>query len=179
MVDPRKRRVFFSFHYDRDAWRTQQVRNIGVVEGAKPLSSNDWEQVKRGGKRAVEQWIEEQLNGTSCTVVLIGRDTAERAFVLYEIRRSWALGKGLVGIHIYGLQDRHGMTSCFQGSNPFEKIVVSNGSRRTTLDRLVKAYNPAPWWNRSEFHYDSIRQNIAQWVEEGINTRATSKEWTV
>lgn len=43
------RKVFYSFHYDNDCWRTQQVRNIGMIEGNKPLTANDWEEVKKGG----------------------------------------------------------------------------------------------------------------------------------
>lgn len=42
------RNVFFSFHYKPDNWRTSQVRNIGVVEGSKALSDNNWETVTKG-----------------------------------------------------------------------------------------------------------------------------------
>ena len=38
-----KRQVFYSFHFKNDSWRAGQVRNIGVVEGNMPVSSNDWE----------------------------------------------------------------------------------------------------------------------------------------
>lgn len=44
-----KRQVFYSFHFKNDSWRAGQVRNIGVVEGNMPVSSNDWEEVKRKG----------------------------------------------------------------------------------------------------------------------------------
>ena len=37
-----RRRVFFSFHYDCDNWRTPQVRNIGAIHGSKPVSANAW-----------------------------------------------------------------------------------------------------------------------------------------
>ena len=40
------RRVFYSFHFDGDYWRTQQVRNIGALEHDSPVSKNDWEEVK-------------------------------------------------------------------------------------------------------------------------------------
>lgn len=36
-----KRQVFYSFHFKNDSWRAGQVRNIGVVEGNTPVSSND------------------------------------------------------------------------------------------------------------------------------------------
>jgi hypothetical protein len=41
------RQVFFSFHYNADAWRTAQIRNIGVVEGERIIFDNDWEEVKK------------------------------------------------------------------------------------------------------------------------------------
>ena len=52
-----KRQVFFSFHYGNDSWRAGQVRNIGVLEGNSPVSSNDWEEVKRKGDVAIKEWI--------------------------------------------------------------------------------------------------------------------------
>jgi len=38
-----KHRVFFSFHYAKDSWRAGQVRNMGVLEGTPPVSTNEWE----------------------------------------------------------------------------------------------------------------------------------------
>lgn len=56
-----KRQVFFSFHYQPDSWRASHVRNIGALDGNAPVSDNDWEQVKRGGDRAIERWIAAQM----------------------------------------------------------------------------------------------------------------------
>jgi len=56
-----KRPAFFSFHFDNDIWRANQVRNIGVVDGNQPVSGNDWEAIKRKGDRAIANWIEDQL----------------------------------------------------------------------------------------------------------------------
>ncbi len=41
------RNVFFSFHFANDFWRTQQVRNIGALEGQKLYTANEWEEVKK------------------------------------------------------------------------------------------------------------------------------------
>ena len=67
-----KRPAFFSFHYDNDAWRASQVRNIGVVDGNVPVSDNDWETVKRGGDKAIARWIDKQLKYKQVVIVLIG-----------------------------------------------------------------------------------------------------------
>ena len=74
-----KRQIFYSFHYANDSWRASQVRNIGVVDGSNPASDNDWEEVKRGGDDAIRKWISGQMKYRSCTVVLVGSHTANRA----------------------------------------------------------------------------------------------------
>ena len=53
------RRVFYSFHYKPDNWRASQVRNMGVIEGNRPASDNEWEKVTSGGDKAIEKWIAE------------------------------------------------------------------------------------------------------------------------
>ena len=54
-------RAFYSFHFDYDHWRAGQVRNMGVVEGNSPISSNAWEAVKKKGDAAVKDWIAENM----------------------------------------------------------------------------------------------------------------------
>lgn len=39
-----KRQIFYSFHYDNDVTRVQQIRNIGALEDNTPVSHNDWDQ---------------------------------------------------------------------------------------------------------------------------------------
>ena len=41
-----KRQIFYSFHYDNDVFRVQQIRNMGALDGNEPVSKNDWETVK-------------------------------------------------------------------------------------------------------------------------------------
>ena len=77
-VEKTKRRVFYSFHYIPDNWRASQVRNIGTVEGNKPASDNDWESITKKGDAAIKEWIDGQLSGRSCCVVLVGEKTANR-----------------------------------------------------------------------------------------------------
>ena len=73
------RHDFFSFHYQRDIMRVSQVRNSWVTKNngttAGFWDAANWESVKRGGDAAIKRWIEEQLDGTSVTVVLIGAET--------------------------------------------------------------------------------------------------------
>lgn len=159
-----KRSVFYSFHYKPDNWRVSQIRNIGIVEKNSLLSTNDWEQVKRQGDKAIKNWIDTQLQGRSCTIVLIGEKTAERKWVKYEIEKSWNLGKGVLGIYIHKLQDFNGNQSK-QGKNPFEDLTVE----RKKLSSIVKAYN-LPYIT-STYVYSHIQENISNWVEEAITIR--------
>src|SRR3546814_5904094 len=92
------RRVFFSFHFANDFWRTQQVRNIGALEGQSLCTANAWEEVKRKGKASIEKWIDDNMYGKSCVVVLVGSETANRPWVIREIVKGWDAGKGVVGI---------------------------------------------------------------------------------
>jgi len=83
------RKVFYSFHYIPDCARAAQIRNMGIVEGNPPASDNDWESVKKGGDAAIQRWIDGQLDGKSCAVVLIGAATAGRKWINYEITSAW------------------------------------------------------------------------------------------
>lgn len=50
-----KRQVFYSFHYYNDVFRVQQIRNIGTLDENKPVSANDWEEVKQGGDESIKK----------------------------------------------------------------------------------------------------------------------------
>ena len=45
------RRVFFSFHYEKDGWRASQVRNSSITKPdlgtAGYIDASDWEEVKK------------------------------------------------------------------------------------------------------------------------------------
>lgn len=158
------RRVFYSFHYKPDNWRAAQVREMGTIEGNKPASDNDWETVKGDGDAAIKRWISDQMHGRSCTVVLVGTNTANRKWINYEIVESWKQGMGVVGIRINGLKNKQGNTSS-KGSNPFDYIKC--GKRR--LSSIVKCYNPSG--RNSKERYDQISKYLAKAVEEAINIR--------
>ncbi len=116
------RRVYFAFHYQRDIWRVNQVRNSNIVEGfdeAGFIDSSLWEEAKKKGDKAIKKLIDDGLEGTTVTVVLIGAKTSEREYVDYEIDQSWERGNGLIGIYIHQLEGQDGKTD-FKGKNPFE-----------------------------------------------------------
>lgn len=156
-----RRRVFFSFHYDGDNWRTSQVRNIGAIQGSKPVSANAWEEVKQRGDTAIRRWIDARIDRGSCVVVLVGSETAHREWVRYEIERAWVEGKGLIGICIHNLLDRDGKQSR-KGRNPFD--IEVDGVR---LSDHVKVHDPRA--KDSQRAYGRIAEGIEGWVEEAVS----------
>jgi hypothetical protein len=115
------RRTFFSFHFERDIWRANQVRNSNVVAGpdaAGFFDHSEYEQARRRGNEAIRRMILRHLRGTTVTVVLIGTYTSLRPWVRYEIDQSIARKNGLLGIHIHRLKDQNGQIS-LRGDKPY------------------------------------------------------------
>jgi|SRR5665213_1505601 len=160
------RHVFFSFHFDGDFWRTQQVRNMGAIEGQALCNANTWEEVKRKGDAAVERWIEDNMHGKSCVVVLVGAQTASRPWVIHEISKGWNDGKGVLAIRIDKLLDKDGR-SAIAGPNPLTKVTFT-GTQRTLAD-VARLKEPAG--SDSKAAYASIANNIEAWIEEAIKIR--------
>ena len=160
------RKCFLSFHYKPDCWRVSQVKNMGKIEGQSVLTSNSWEEVKKKGDAAIQKWIDDNMVGKSCQVVLIGSKTASRRWVKYEIKKAWDSGKGVLGIHIHNLKDSDGKQST-KGSNPFSTFTVDNGKKPLTT--WAKTYDPP--YSKSEDVYDYIKKNVDDWVEEAIRLR--------
>ena len=103
------RRAFFSFHYDRDVWRANQVRKSNVVAGTDTagfFDHSEYLEAKKTGDEGIRRMILRHLNNTTVTVVLIGTNTAYRPWVKYEIEQSIARKNGLLGIHIHHLKDQ-------------------------------------------------------------------------
>lgn len=161
------RRVFYSFHYVPDNWRASQVRNIGAIEGNQPAKDNEWETITKGGDKAIEKWIDEQMQGRSSIVVLIGAGTANRKWINHEIVKGWNAGKGVLGIHIHNLKNSEGKTSA-KGTNPFDHITLKNNGAK--LSSIVKVYDPTG--ADSTAVYNHIKNNLASWIETAIDIRS-------
>jgi hypothetical protein len=160
------RKAFYSFHYVPDNWRASQVRNIGTIEGNSTVSDNDWETITKGGDAKIENWIKNQLKGRSCTIVLVGTNTANRKWINYEIIKSWDDNMGVVGIYIHGLKNSQGQIAN-KGNNPFDFIGYRNTGKK--LSSIVKCYDPSG--KDSIERYDWISRNLEKAVEEAISIR--------
>lgn len=155
-----KRQIFYSFHFDIDVMRVQQIRNIGAIEGNTPVHKNDWEAIKKNGDAAIKKWIDDNMDNRSCVVVLVGEETVNRPYVKYEIERAWAEKKGLLGIYINNIKcPNNGIGKL--GKNPFDEFVFKDTT--TKLSSKVKCYTPIP-----SDAYNDIKTNIGAWIEDAI-----------
>ena len=139
------RRSFFSFHYQRDIFRANVVRNSWVTkdrEAAGFFDASLWEDAQTKGEAAVQALIDEALKNTSVTVVLVGKETASRSYVKYEIEQSIARGNGLLGVRIEKIKNVKGEVDD-AGPNP-----------------LPSGY-PLYLWNKDDGY-----ENLGSWIEK-------------
>ena len=151
--------VFYSFHYDRDVSRVQLVRNINALEGQPLLNAQDWEEVKSRGQQAIINWIDEQMKYKRAVVVLIGQETADREWVIYEIEKAWKDKKPLVGVRIHGLSAFG--TADRMGANPFDKASGVSG---------IPVFDPTVTDLRDDIDtkatYSTLVNNLEGWVAQ-------------
>ncbi|GAA4754127.1 TIR domain-containing protein [Nocardioides endophyticus] len=152
--------VFYSFHYTHDVHRVQLVKNINALEGQPILNSQDWEKVSRGGTAAIQKWIDEQMAYKKAVLVLIGKETATRPWVKYEIQKAWADKRPLLGIRIHGLSSMGTVDSV--GGNPFTNAGITGVPifDPTTLDRQGKI--------DSQGTYNNLSDKIETWSSQGV-----------
>ena len=103
------RRAFFSFNYDKDIWRVNQIRNMPNIIGSSAAGFQDaslWEEAKKKGDVAIKKLIDRGLMNTSVTVVCVTYGTAVRKYINYEIDQSLERGNGLLAIQIHHLKDQ-------------------------------------------------------------------------
>ena len=138
-----RRRVFFSFDYGdadramvvRDSWETKGIEAAGFID------PGDFEVLKRHSDTAVQMWIDDELKGSSVTVVLVGKETCSSKWVKYEIKKSIEIGNGLLGINIGQIKDMQGKTTECCG-------------------RIPEGYNFYRWFT------DNGYKNMGDWIEK-------------
>ncbi|HEX8381800.1 MAG TPA: TIR domain-containing protein [Sphingomonas sp.] len=155
-------KTFLSFHYKPDNWRVQKVKQMGAIEEQPLLTSNEWEEIKKEGDDAIKKWIEKNLKGKDCLIVLVGEKTASRRWVKYEIKEAWKKGLGVLAIHIHNLTDKDD-NQAKKGENPFTGLTVDGESV------TGKVYDPPQTVSANV--YNHIRDNLADWTKAAIKAR--------
>jgi len=152
-VEVKKRRAFFSFHYD-DIMRVNNVRNAWKIDHPDTpamrsfYDSSLWESRKLEGPDALKRLIREGVQNTSAICVLIGSETWSREWVRYEIARAIIDNRGLLGVHINGL--KHHATGCPHpnGQNPFDHIGLcrQDNAYPGTSQYFLYEHNGSGWY---------------------------------
>jgi hypothetical protein len=124
-----KRKAYFAFHFD-DIMRVNVVRNAWkIIHPDSPsmrsfYDSSLWESKKLEGEEAVKKLIREGVQYTSAVCVLIGSETWQRQWVKYEIARAVIDGRGLLAVHINGLNHHQRKVRDVLGFNPLHLLGV-------------------------------------------------------
>ncbi len=159
------RRVFFSFHYEEDINRSMVVRNSWVTQGKEVagfIDKAEFEKVKKEGKEAICRWIDKQLVGTSVTVVLIGKETLNRPFVQYEIRKSIERGNTIIGVYIHNIKDMITQKTSIKG-NPHTIIGYYEGKIPAYFDNICDGIY--------DYSQDNGYSNLGIWIEEAAQKK--------
>jgi len=157
--------VFYSFHYEQDVHRVQLIRNINALAGQPLLNPQEWEQVRRRGNQAIKDWIHDEMAYKKAAIVLIGRYTATRPWVIYEIEKAWADKRPMLGIRIHGLSSLGSVD--IAGSDPFAK---SDGVGS------IPIFDPTArdWSGKidSKATYKRLCDNLENWSSQGVSKRS-------
>jgi hypothetical protein len=151
-----------------------------------------WESARRQGEASLKQLINDGLENTSNTCILIGTQTHMRPWVRYEILKSFRRGNHLLGVHINGVKAKDGTTKPL-GANPLEYVGVtySTDGRTATLweknngtwakygmiggsaDYAVnvdlpyrgKGFNLGNWYKNYDWITNAGFQNFGEWLK--------------
>jgi len=189
------KRVFFSFHYqDVIDFRANVVRKHDVTkedrEDAGFFDASIWETAHRTGASALTKLINDAVEGTTVTCVLIGSETFSRRWVRYEIIKSMARGNKIFGVHINGVKDRY-QTTKLNGQNPFDYLgllysadgysfeiyeIINNEwkvygdfsgyklSTQAQLELRGKFFKLSHFYRTYDWNMDRGYENFASWV---------------
>jgi len=87
----------------RDSWHAEGHSAAGFIDKSADAAARN--------QAAMQDWIDNQLQGSSVTVVLVAARTAADPWVHYVIEKSVERGNGLIGIDVSKIEDMQGNTT--------------------------------------------------------------------
>jgi hypothetical protein len=163
------RKVFFSFHYQNDIFRVNVVRHHSLTKTGYSDSGyfdhSLWEKAKSQSPQHLQNMINDGLQNTTVSVILIGSETANRPWVKYEIEQAIKRGNGFIGICIHNIKCAKTVSPSLMGPNPLDLHFckapqVSDlsymGDSIVPLSRIYSTYD---WVD------DDGYNNFQDWVE--------------
>ncbi len=124
-----KRSVYFAFEFD-DVMRVNNVRNAWKIDHPDSDSMRSfrdrsiWEASQREGDETLKRLMREAVQNTSAVCVLVGSQTWSSCWVRYEIARSVIDNRGLLAVHINGLNHHQRRRPDLLGFNPLSMLGV-------------------------------------------------------
>ena len=175
-------RIYFS--HDPDEPRAEVVRRHWLAkpdrEDAGFFDPLAWGEATLAGPPTIRQFLEDALDHTSATCVLIGPQTAERRWMHFEIVESIQRRNRIIGVHISGIPDGKQQTAA-PGKNPLEELAIAiadDGASITVLQYRQNAWgkyqdnhgwplaNPAPSQKRGKMIRLSSLYRVYDWVAD-------------
>ena len=152
------RKVFFSFHYANDVNRSMIVRNSQLTHKDQItgfVDKAEFERIHRTNSGEIFSWIDQQLKGTSVTVVLIGSETLNRDYVHYEILKSLINGNAIIGVRIHSLEDMRTLSKDVPGN--IHTKLTNNVQQPIFFDEICDAIY--------DYVKDDGYNNLGNWIE--------------
>ncbi len=125
-----KRKAFFSFHFD-DIMRVNNVRNAWKITHPDSslnrsfYDSSLWEARKLVGPEGIKQLIRSGVLRTSAVCILAGSITWDRRWVRYEIARAIIDDRGLLTVHLNGINHHQTKGPHPRGRNPLTHMGIA------------------------------------------------------
>jgi hypothetical protein len=132
--------------------------------------SSLWERRQIEGDDAVKRLIREGVRSTSAVCVLAGGETWLRRWVRYEIARAVIDGRGLLTVHINGINHHQTRATSARGSNPLASLAVGKVQTNAQAPRYylferkaVLKLGQYQWeWHRYEDYTDPV--DLSLWL---------------
>lgn len=123
------RHVFFSFRWESEKFRINEIRNQSQILGA--TSVKYWDNSLNEKSYAtnpeyIKKKIRDSLEGTSVTVILVTSTTHKSDYVKYEYEKSVERGNGILQLDVSNLKDINGNKEKFSEWLPY----VSKGLKK-------------------------------------------------
>jgi hypothetical protein len=116
--------VYFCFHQERDEDRARFVSACTATVDSNRFSDwtdESWQAAHVAGPESLTHLIDEKLADTHVSCLLIGERTFEKPWILPMLSRSYALGRGILAIHVHNVPDRNGQLVS-RGASPMGRL---------------------------------------------------------
>ena len=143
-------RVFISYYYKRDNDIAKQIIEIVNHDRFNQFTVIQ-EEKKNHDCQEIKRWVDDQLEKTQITIILISRKTLERRFVSYELRKSVKKGKTIIPIII---DDKNNKFNSKDLSEIKKRLFTIGINEKTTIRK---------WYS------ENGSENIVSWLYKAFN----------